>query len=98
MRAFTVLGLFCLLSLSSCGYKEGIAISEQASYLYFTGDSSTVMVSIDSGEKFSVTSGRDHQYKITPGTHTVRVYRGESLIVERQIFLSDGVAKEIGVN
>ena len=98
MRYLTVLGLLGLLLISSCGYKEGIATSEQVAYLYFTGDTNNVMVSIDGGQKFSVSSGRDHQYKITPGTHTVRIYRGESLIVERQIYLSDGVAKQIGVN
>lgn len=98
MRTLTVLGFLGLLLISSCGYKEGISISEQASYLYFTGDTSTILVSIDGGEKFSVSSGRDHQYKITPGKHIVRVYRGEAMLVERQIYLSDGVAKEIGVN
>jgi hypothetical protein len=98
MRTFTVLGLLGLLLISGCGYKEGIAVSEQASYLYFTGNAKGVLVSVDGGEKFSVSSGRDHQYKIAPGTHTVQVYRGPSMIVERQIYLSDGVAKEIGVH
>ena len=98
MRVFIAFVVLSLLLISGCGYKEGVSISEQVSYLYFTGNTSTVMVSIDGGEKFSVKSGRDHQYKIPPGTHTVRVYRGDSIIIERQIYLSDGVAKEMGVN
>jgi len=97
MRVLTVLGLLSLLLISGCGYKEGISISHQVSYLYFTGDTSSIMVSVDGGKKFDVRSGRDHQYEITPGTHTIRVYRGDSIVVDREIYLSDGVAKEIGV-
>lgn len=98
MRVIAAFWFIGLVLISGCGYKEGVSISEQTSYLYFSGDTSTVMVSVNGGEKFSVKPGRDHQYKISPGTHTIRVYRGGAIVVERQVYVSDGVAKEIGVN
>jgi hypothetical protein len=98
MRALTLSVILGLFLTSGCGYKERITTSDQTSYLYFTGNTNSVMISIDGGEKFRVNSGRDHQYKITPGTHDIRVYRGNSVIVDRQVYLSDGVAKEIGVD
>ena len=98
MRTFTAIGVLIFLLMSACGYKEGISVSKQSSYLYFTGDTGSVTVSIDGGERFGVQPGRDHLYEIQPGTHSVRIYRGSSIVVERQIYISDGVSKEIGVN
>lgn len=98
MRTFLAIGLLILLFFSGCGYKEGIATSDKVAYLYFTGNTNGVDVSIDGGEKFNIKPGRDNQYKIAPGKYTVRVYRGEVMIVERQVYVGDGVAKEIGVN
>lgn len=94
-----LLSIFALaaLLLSGCGYKEGAATGERTSYLYFSGDTDAVTVSVDGGERFEVEAGRDHQYKIQPGKHNVRVYRGDNLIVEREIYVGDGIAKEIGV-
>ena len=97
MRTILVIGLLSLLIFAGCGYKEGVATGEQVAYLYFSGNTDGVAVSIDDGERFSVKSGRDHQYRIAPGTYTIRVYRAQTLIAERSIYLSDGVAKEIGV-
>jgi len=90
-------GLVAVLLFGGCGYKEGVATGERAAYLYFAGDTENVTVSVDGGPEFSVKPGRDNQYRIVPGKHTVRVYRAGSLIVEREVYVGDGVAKEIGV-
>jgi hypothetical protein len=98
MRHFmTSIGVAALLLFAGCGYKEGVATGEKAAYLYFSGDTKGVTVSVDGGTQFSVMPGRDNQYRIAPGKHNVRVYRGDSVIVEREIYVGDGVAKEIGV-
>jgi hypothetical protein len=89
--------LIGLLSLSGCGYKEGVRTEAAKSHLYFTGDTGNILVSIDNGEKFPVKEGRDHLYNVKPGKHLVQVYRGESLILKMEIFVSDGVSKEIEV-
>ncbi|WP_020677888.1 hypothetical protein [Geopsychrobacter electrodiphilus] len=97
MRTFLVIGLISLLFFAGCGYKEGVVTGERVAYLYFSGNTDGVAVSIDGGEKFSVKPGRDNQYRVAPGTYMVRIYRGGTLIVERLVSISDGVAKEIGV-
>ncbi|MEJ2468714.1 MAG: hypothetical protein P8Y51_06545 [Campylobacterales bacterium] len=93
----SIIGLVSLLLLGGCGYKEGVATGDRAAYLYFSGNTENVTVSVDGGAAFEVEAGRDNQYKIQPGKHTVHVYRSGRLIVEREIYVGDGVAKEIGV-
>ncbi len=91
---------FGFLSFSACGYKEGVSTAAAKSYFYFTGFSSSdksVKVSIDGGEKFSVEPSRDNQYAIKPGKHLVEVYRDGELKVQREVYVSDGIAKEIEV-
>ena len=83
--------------MSGCGYKEGVATATQKSYLYFTGNINHTMVSVDNGEKFSIKSGKENQYSVSPGKHLVEVYKNNNLIIKREIFLSDGIAKEIEV-
>ncbi len=93
----SVITLLALLSLSGCGYKEGVVTGDQKSYLYFTGTTNDITVSVDDGAQFSVLPGRDNQYKIKPGKHLVKVYRADKIIVKREIYVGDGIAKEIGV-
>lgn len=86
-----------LLMLAGCGYKEGVVTGDRKAFLYFSGETENVSVSVDGGPAFSVQAGRDHQYGIEPGTHTIRVMRGDTLVVERRVYVGDGIAKEIEV-
>jgi hypothetical protein len=88
------------LNFSGCGYKEGVSTSAAKSYFYFTGFSNmdkSIEVSIDGGERFSVKPSRDNQYSIKPGKHLVKVYRDGELKVQREVYVGDGIAKEIEV-
>lgn len=98
MKVIVATLLVCTFLISGCGYKEGVMTADQTSYLYFMGESKDMFVSIDGGEKFKVNSGHKHQYKVSPGTRHIQVYDKNSIVVDRQIFLSDGVAKGIQVN
>ena len=93
----SIVALLLLIGLSGCGYKEGVATGDQKSYLYFNGNVSDVKVSVDGGAQFDVKSGRDNQYEVKPGKHVVTVYRNNEIIVNREIFLGDGIAKEMEV-
>ncbi len=97
MKALTALLMAAALFMTGCGYKSGVATGERASYLYFTGDVEGAAVSVDDGQPFAVEAGRDHQYRIAPGKHSVKVYKGDTIVVEREIYVGDGIAKEIGV-
>lgn len=99
MKKFiAVLTLAMTMTLTGCGYKSGVSTGERQAYLYFTGSVDDVSVSVDDGKRFGVKPGRDNQYRILPGKHSVKVYRGDDLIVDREIYVGDGVAKEIGVH
>lgn len=90
-----VMSLFTLFMFYGCGYKEGVTTGGQKSYLYFTGNSENITVSVDDGARFSVESGKDNQYKIKPGKHLIKVYQANKVIVKREIYVGDGIAKEI---
>lgn len=92
------ISFFFVVIFSGCGgYKEGLSVGGQKSYLYFSGDINNTQVSIDDGAFFSVKSGIDNQYQTRPGKHDVKVYRENEIVVHRSIYLGDGVAKEIEV-
>jgi len=93
----SIITLVLLLGISGCGYKEGVATATQKSYLYFSGDTGNAEVSIDGDEKFSVKEGQTNQYGVKPGKHLVEVYKNGTLVIKREVFISDGVAKEIEI-
>lgn len=93
-KSITFIGI---LILTGCGYKEGVVSANQESYLYFTGNTKDAQVSIDQGAKFNIINGKNNQYSLKPGKHTVEVYKNGSIIVKRKIFISDGNSKEIEV-
>lgn len=97
MKKIILIFSIFLILLSGCGYKEGVSSAQQESYIFFSGNTNNVMVSIDSGKHFSVESGKVNQYSVKPGKHLIEVYKNGSIIVKREIFLGDGVAKEIGI-
>jgi hypothetical protein len=96
-KTILIIGLVYSIFFSGCGYKEGVATATQKSYLYFTGNMKNTLISIDNGDKFSVDAGKNNQYSVKPGKHLVEVYRDNTLIIKRNIFISDGIAKEIEV-
>lgn len=94
LAIFMMIGV---LTMSGCGYKEGVSTGAQKSYLYFTGNVEDIQVSVDGAQTFSVQEGRDNQYEIKPGKHMVLVYKNGAVVVKREIYVGDGVAKEIEV-
>ena len=99
MRIFIIgLGFLSVLAFSGCGYKQGVSTAAQESYLYFSGDTSNITVAIDGAQQFTVKPGRDNRYKVAPGKHLIHVYRDGEIVVEREVYVGDGIAKEIGVD
>jgi len=96
-QLFFILGLILILFYSGCGYKEGVRNEQRASAVYFTGHVRGVSVSIDGGKEFIVAPGHNNQYRVKPGVHNIRVYRGDNIIIDRKVYIGDGIAKEIGV-
>ncbi len=86
-----------LMTFSGCGYKQSVLTEGQKSSLYFSGDVNNVQVSVDNGALFEVQSGKNNQYKIKPGKHEIKVYRDNNLVIHRNIYVGDGIAKEIEI-
>jgi len=97
MKLFYLIVISLTLALNGCGYKEGVATSAQKSYLYFTGQTEGVSVSIDNGEMFRIEAGVDNQYKIKPGKHDIKIYQLGNIILDRQVYVGNGISKEIEV-
>lgn len=97
MRKLTtgILTLLVICGITACGYKDGVENRDSRSYLYFTGDTKQAEVLVDD---VSLDLGKhvttNDRFQIQPGQHLVEVKRHGQSIVRRQIYVTDGAAKE----
>lgn len=84
--------------LFACGYKEGVINGGPQAYLYFSGFTNRVEVVVDDVplELEEQVTSNDH-YRIQPGEHLVEVKHNGQTLVKRQIYVTDGVTKEIRI-
>jgi hypothetical protein len=90
-----------LITLSSCGYKEGVIQPSDKSYLVFTGNTQNIQIIIDNSDPFSaqtsVESGSVKHYQISPGKHMIVIKKGNEIVLQREILVGSGMTKEIQV-
>jgi len=99
--------VFVTVLIVACGYKEGAVQKSEAGYIEFTGNWKGATVMIDDLVPFSLSSTYDSEsgttssspliYKLSPGKHRVRIYRGERLVVDRMLFLSSQSRLEVDI-
>ncbi len=94
----SILCIFCLLLTVGCGYKEGVKIEEQKAYLYFTGNTSGAEIIVDGksfvlGEEVTI----DGLFQIEPGQRRIEVKRNGTTVIDRKIYVSDGISREIQI-
>ncbi len=99
MKTLISVWMIAILALfGGCGYKEGVVVKEEATYIYFTGDAKGAEVEIDGGSSFVLEkAGPQEHYKMAPGKHTVIVRKNGQIVVKRELLLGDGMAREISV-
>ena len=106
------LGLVILLLCTGCGLKEGVVQKEPKSFLWFTGNTQNAIVYIDDlspiilneshvsagveGDYNKEKSDKIH-YEISPGKHSIIVKKMGEEVVNRIVFLGDGITKEIKI-
>ncbi len=90
--------LSILFLLAGCGYKEGVVSGDSKAYLFFSGNVAGATVVVDDSAPFAIEAGRDHRYRVSTGKHRVKVIREGVVIIERELYLGDGIAKEIAVH
>lgn len=84
--------------LCACGYNEGVRVTEQSSFVYFTGDAIGVLATVGEGETFTVDKlGERNVYKVATGKQRVIVRRAGVVVIDRVVLLGDGHSKEFNV-
>lgn len=89
--------LILLLPLGCGGYREGIVQKDEISYVKFVGNWKGTSVFIDDLDPVKLKRGSALKYGVSPGTHSVKVFRGEVLVLNRDIFLSDQDVREVRI-
>lgn len=99
MKKLLFLPLLLLMAMvyTGCGYKEGVVNGDRKGSVYFTGNVTDVTVSIDDGPTFAIEEGRNNLYTVKPGKRNIKVYYGRDVIVNRDVYIGDGISKEIAV-
>lgn len=97
----SIILLSCILLLHACGYQDGIIQKGEKSFIKFTGNLENVSVQIDDMNQFALTTKAEDGfaynklYQVSPGKHSLKVYRDGSLIVNRILFLDNQATAEV---
>lgn len=102
--------LVLALCITACGFKEGVVMPDKKSYLWFSGKSDGVAVTIDDQSPFDLSPSYyvDSQgnkkakttpvhYEVDPGKHTIKLIRNGQLILERTLLLGNRMTTEIEI-
>ena len=108
--------IFCFLSLiiiASCGYREGVIVTEPGAFLAFVGNTEGAYVNIDGSISFMLGTGRGTtiysdtgekekhldgtHYRISPGNHWIKILKNGEIVVDRELLIGDGITREISV-
>ena len=97
--------LFILLSVTSCGLREGVVQKAEKSYIQFTGNWENAIIQIDNLEPFVLESTYDSHseqnkkppliYQLSPGKHNLKVTRDDKLLINRVLFLDSQSKMEV---
>ena len=93
-----IFSLSCLLATAGCGYKEGVKIEEQKAYLYFTGNTAGAEIIVDGTSlilREEVTI--DDLFQIEPGQRHIEVRQHGKTVINRNIYISEGISREIQI-
>ena len=83
--------------LASCGgYNESITQKADKSFVKFVGKTEQVSVSIDGGKAFPL-NPEIEVYQVTPGKHRVTIYRGDKLVVDRNLIIDNQTTMEVQI-
>jgi len=99
-----ILLILGIMILHACGYQEGIVQKGEKSFIKFTGNLENVSVQLDDMDEFVLKSGPDSEqsvrddnklYQVSPGRHSIKVFRGDDLIVNRILLLDNQTTTEV---
>jgi len=84
--------------LSGCAYNEGIVQKEDTAYLKLTGNTANISLQIDDDRIIPLIELDENTvFEIKPGMHIVKVFRNNKIVVNRELFFSNQITKEVNV-
>ncbi|MBN2425032.1 MAG: hypothetical protein JXR46_12160 [Calditrichaceae bacterium] len=94
------LTILLLFTCGDYGYIQETKQIQTESFLSFKGDLEGVLVNIDGEKEFVPEANQDdfsdkYIYKITPGTHRIKVYKNNTLIIDEKFYIGNQETKEI---
>jgi hypothetical protein len=92
--------IFCVMFLFSCGYQTGVIQKAEKGYVQFSGswEWDEVTVKIDDREPFKPKpSDTNTLFEITPGKHSIKIFRNNNIVVDRVIFLENQATFEVKI-
>lgn len=96
MKKIIMLIFFLNLFTSCGGYREGVIQKTEKGQIKFIGNTIEASVSIDNGELFKI--GKiDALYQIKPGLHLIKIYKKDQLVLNRNVYVDNGVIMEIDI-
>jgi hypothetical protein len=88
---------FLSFILTSCGgYNTGILQKTEKGFIKFSGNTVGMSISLDDGARFTKDEKVD-LIELKPGKHTVKVFRDETLMINRIIIIENQNTVEIEV-
>ena len=85
-----------VLTTPGCPTNESVRMIDDVAFLQLDGATTEMVFQIDEGPPVPVVAGDVH-YKIEPGAHLLRVLLDDTLVLERQVYVSSGQVLEIRV-
>jgi uncharacterized protein YcfL len=101
-----LLSAMCIFSLIGCGSYKAITQSESGSFLQLKGNYQNSNLSIDNHpsiqidknqKTFTLNGEQVIKFTVSAGTHTIKISRDGSEVVNRKIYVSEGNVFEVMV-
>lgn len=104
MKNILFFSIILLLFNCTTGYRESTIQKPDKSFIQFTGNTKDAKVIIDNGESLVLEESVDEAdfdertlYHVSPGKHTIKVYKKGKLVINRILYFGNNETKLIEV-
>ena len=97
MKRLICLFIIALLSIG-CAHNQGTVTKDEKAFIKFTGNYIGASFQVDESQPVLMDESNElFLYEIDPGTHIIKVFRNENLVIERKLYFGDNITQEINV-
>ncbi len=96
MKNILLLAILSILLISCSSSSESVIQKDLKGQLKFTGNVLQCTVTVDDKHTFVI--DKEHiVYDITPGMHTIKVYKNNALKVNKSVYIDSGSITEVEI-